>query len=263
MSDITATPEVEEAPPVTPTSIGELEPKMKLKGVVKRLELYGAFIDVGVGVDGLIHISKLGTEHVNRVADVLNEGDEVTVWVDKVDPSRNQLMLTMIEPLAVDWKDLKDGQIYNGTVTRLETFGAFVNIGAEREGLVHISELSHGYINNPSEVVSVGDEVRVEVLGFNRRKRRIDLSVKALLEKPEQEQSNEYAGNVQDYQVEIEEEEEDLEMPNAMEIAFRRAMGDDVPRSERKRKPSKKRRRDREKYRRQQDDLLSRTLQGE
>ena len=101
MSDITATPEVE-TPPVTPTSIGELEPKMKLQGVVKRLELYGAFIDVSVGVDGLIHISKLGTEHVNRVADVLTEGNEVTVWVDKVDPSRNQLMLTMIEPLAVD-----------------------------------------------------------------------------------------------------------------------------------------------------------------
>ena len=129
MSDITATPEVE-TPPVTPTSIGELEPKMKLQGVVKRLELYGAFIDVGVGVDGLIHISKLGTEHVNRVADVLTEGNEVTVWVDKVDPSRNQLMLTMIEPLAVDWKDLKDGQVYTGTVTRLENFGAFVNIGA-------------------------------------------------------------------------------------------------------------------------------------
>lgn len=263
MSDITATPEVEETPPVTPTSIGDLETKMQLKGVVKRLELYGAFIDVGVGVDGLIHISKLGTEHVNRVADVLSEGDEVTVWVEKVDPSRNQLMLTMIEPLAVDWKDLKDGQVYTGTVTRLENFGAFVNIGAEREGLVHISELSHDYINNPSEVVSVGDEVQVEVLGFNRRKRRIDLSVKALLEKPEQEESNEYVGNVQDFQAEIQ-EEEDFEMPNAMEIAFRRAMGDDMPAPRRgKRKQSKKRRRNRERYRRQQDDLLSRTLQGE
>ncbi|PIE82317.1 MAG: hypothetical protein CSA11_01140 [Chloroflexi bacterium] len=261
MSDITATPEVE-TPPVTPTSIGELKPKMQLKGVVKRLELYGAFIDVGIGVDGLIHISKLGTEHVNRVADVLKEGDETTVWVDKVDPSRNQLMLTMIEPLAVDWKDLKDSQIYTGTVTRLENFGAFVNIGAEREGLVHISELSHDYINNPAEVISVGDEVQVQVLGFNRRKRRIDLSVKALLEKPEAEETNEYVGNVQEFQAEIE-AEEDFEMPNAMEIAFRRAMGDDMPMPRRKRKQNKKRRRNREKYRRQQDDLLSRTLQGE
>lgn len=263
MSDLTATPEVEEtAPETAPTNIGDLEPKMKLQGVVKRLELYGAFIDVGIGVDGLIHISKLGTEHVNRVADVLNENDEVAVWVDKVDPSRNQLMLTMIEPLAVDWKDLKDGQVYTGTVTRLENFGAFVDIGAEREGLVHISELSHDYINNPSEVVSVGDEVEVQVLGFNRRKRRIDLSVKALLEKPEQAESNEFTGDVQDFQAEIEEE---YEMPNAMEIAFRRAMGDDapMPRRTRKQGKGKKRRRNREKYRRQQDDLLSRTLQGE
>ena len=127
--------------------------------------------------------------------------------------------------------------------------------------MVHISELSHDYINNPSEVVSIGEEVQVQVLGFNRRKRRIDLSVKALLEKPEQEETNEYVGNVQDFQVEIEDEAEDFEMPNAMEIAFRRAMGDDMPRQQRKQ--GKKRRRNREKYRRQQDDLLSRTLQGE
>ncbi|PID86897.1 MAG: hypothetical protein CSB13_02055, partial [Chloroflexi bacterium] len=144
----------------------------------------------------------------------------------------------------------------------LENFGAFVNIGAEREGLVHISELSHDYINNPAEVISVGDEVQVQVLGFNRRKRRIDLSVKALLEKPEAEETNEYVGNVQEFQAEIE-AEEDFEMPNAMEIAFRRAMGDDMPMPRRKRKQNKKRRRNREKYRRQQDDLLSRTLQGE
>ena len=262
MSDITATPEVETPPTSAPTSLGDLEPKMKLEGVVKRLELYGAFIDVGIGVDGLIHISKLGTEHVNRVADVLNEGDKVTVWVEKVDPSRNQLMLTMIQPLGVHWKDLKDGQIYTGTVTRTENFGAFVNIGAEREGLVHISELSHDYIKSPTDVVNVGDEVQVQVLGFNRRKRRIDLSVKALLDKPESE-TNAYVGSVQDFQVEVEEEEPEFEMPNAMEIAFRRAMGDDAPKADRKRKQSKKRRRNREQYRRQQDDLLSRTLLGD
>ncbi|NHZ72550.1 MAG: S1 RNA-binding domain-containing protein [Aquificales bacterium] len=261
MSDTTATPEVETPPETAPTSIGDLAPKMKLKGVVKRLELYGAFIDVGIDTDGLIHISKLGTEHVNRVADVLNEGDEVTVWVDKVDPSRKQIMLTMIEPLAVDWKDLKDGQVYTGTVTRTENFGVFVNIGAEREGLVHISELSHDYIKSPTEVVNVGDEVQVQVLGFNRRKRRIDLSVKALLDKPEQEKDA-YVGSVKEFQAEVQ-EEPDYEMPNAMEIAFRRAMGDDAPMPTRKRKQSKKRRRNRERYRRQQDDLLSRTLLGD
>src|SRR5690606_15594251 len=110
-----------------------------------------------------------------------------TVWVEKVDPERQQVMLTMVPPLAVDWNELKTDQVYDGKVTRLETFGAFVSIGAEREGLVHISELSHNYVKHPSEVVKVGDDVQVKVLGFNRRKRRIDLSMKALTEKPEME----------------------------------------------------------------------------
>ena len=134
-------------------------------------------------------------EQVNRVSDVLKEGDEVMVWVEKVDPERQQIMLTMVPPLAVDWTDLQTDRPYAGKVTRLENFGAFVNIGAEREGLVHISELSHDYVKHPSEVVKVGDEVEVKVLGFNRRKRRIDLSMKALLEKPVVEQSTSSASS--------------------------------------------------------------------
>jgi ribosomal protein S1 len=260
MSDITTTPEVETPPVTTPTSLNDLKPKMQLQGTVKRLELYGAFIDVGVGADGLIHISKLGKEHVNRVADVLSEGDEVTVWVDKVDADRQQLMLTMIEPLAVEWRDLKEGQVYTGSVTRLENFGAFVDIGADREGLVHISELSHDYINNPSEVVSVGGEVQVQVLGFSRRKRRIDLSVKSLLEKPEAAAPESQYKNVQEV---FEEDEEVDDMPTAMEIALRRAMGDDVPVMSRRRKKQSKRRRSRERNRRQQEELLNRTLMAQ
>ena len=126
-------------PAVTPTSIDDLKPKMKVNGTVKRVDLYGAIIDLGIDATALIHISKLGTEQVNRVSDVLNEGDSIQAWVEKVDPERQQVMLSLVEPLAVDWGDLKEGQTYTGTVTRLENFGAFVSIGAEREGLVHIS----------------------------------------------------------------------------------------------------------------------------
>src|SRR5210317_1737290 len=93
--------ETEVAP--TPTSIEELEPKMQLTGTVTRLELYGAFIDVGVGVNALVHISRLSTGHVNRVSDVLEVGDEVALWIDKVDPEKKQIMVTLIEPLKVDW----------------------------------------------------------------------------------------------------------------------------------------------------------------
>ena len=262
----------------TPTSIAELQPKMQLTGIVKRLELYGAFIDLG-GMSGLIHVSKLGGEQVNRVSDVLKEGDEVTVWVEKVDPERNQVMLTMIPPLAVDWGDLQTDQPYTGTVTRLENFGAFVNIGAEREGLVHISELSHNYVKHPSEVVKVGDEVEVKVLGFNRRKRRIDLSMKALLEKPAVEEQTVYSrpqqGNrpqggsagkqrrrdPRPEEIEVYDDEQE-EVPTAMEIAMRRALGNEAitaVKSE-QRGGRKKGKQAREDQRRVQEDLLKRTL---
>lgn len=248
-----------------PTTLSEIKPKMKLAGTVKRLELYGAFIDVGVDVNALVHISKLGKERVNRVSDVLKVDDEVTVWVEKVNPDAQQIMVTMIEPLAVEWSDLKDGQVYTGRINRLENFGAFIDIGAEREGLVHISELSHGYVKHPSEVHSVGDEVQVQVLGFSKRKRRIDLSIKALLDEPETAVPGQYSGgkgrgrgrkqeSYDDYEI-----EEDEDLPTAMEIALRRAMGDDAPIPVRGK--GRKRRKSKKRMREQQEDILNRTLQ--
>lgn len=241
-----------------PESLSDLKPKMKLTGTVTRLELYGAFIDIGVGLNALIHISQLGKERVNRVADVLSVGDEVTVWVDKVDPQREQVMVTMIEPLAVEWNELEKGQVYSGTVSRLENFGAFIDIGAEREGLVHISELSHDYVKHPSEVVKVGDEVQVQVLGFSKRKRRIDLSMKALMDKPEEAKAPAVRDNGGDRFADYEEEEDEV-MPTAMEIALREAMGEEA--LPRRKKTSRKKRRRSEKSRTRQEEILSRTLQ--
>ncbi len=240
-------------------SFDTLKPKKLLTGVVKRLELYGAFVDVGVGVDALIHISQLGKERVNRVADVLNVGDEISVWVDRIDQERGQFTVTMIEPIAIEWSDLAEGQSYTGKVIRLENFGAFVDIGAAKEGLVHISELSHNYVNHPSEVVKVGDEVAVQVLSFSKRKRRIDLSMKALMEAPEAEAPAAVIEETYDDFDESEEESEEL--PTAMEIALRRALGQDARLArERKQKIEKQGRNRRERLRRQQEDLLSRTL---
>ncbi|MCC6603190.1 MAG: S1 RNA-binding domain-containing protein [Anaerolineae bacterium] len=249
------TMEQEAAPEVKPTSINDLKPKMKLTGTVSRLELYGAFIDLGIGPSALIHISQLGKEHVNRVADVLSVGNEVSVWVDKVDPQRDQVMVTMIAPLDVEWSELDKGQVYTGTVKRLENFGAFIDIGAEREGLVHISELSHNYVKHPSEVLTVGGEVQVQVLGFSKRKRRIDLSIKNLLEKPEAQVSEAAPAQVYEY----EEEEVEDDMPTAMEVALRQAMGDSIPMRPKGGKKKKKQRNS--KNRAQQEDILSRTLQ--
>jgi small subunit ribosomal protein S1 len=238
----------EETAPASPTSINDLKPKMKVTGKVTRLELYGAFIDLGVDVNAILHISKVD-EKVNRISDAFKVGDEVSVWIEDVDPAKGQITVTMLEPLAVEWSDLQEGQVYTGTVTRLEKFGAFVNIGAEKEGLIHVSELSHDFVKHPSEVVKVDDEVEVKVLGFSKRKRRIDLSRKSLLEAPEAEIT---IAEIQ----EIEPEEED-EVPTAMEFALRQAMGQS---NRGKSTKAGRKRQQREKLRSVQDDLLSRTL---
>lgn len=255
----------EQTPVANPQSIQDLKRKMNLTGTVERLELYGAFIDVGFDVTALIHISQLSSDRVNRVTDVLDEGDEVTVWVDKIDVDNNQIMVTMVEPLAVDWNDLKKGQVYTGSVTRLENFGAFVDIGAEREGLVHISELSHDYVKHPSEVAKVGDEVEVQVLGFSKRKRRIDLSMKALMEKPEPKSRGRGGRSSRSQDVDLSQfEDEPEELPTAMELALRKAMGGDSVEDildEEEQATQKKGKRGKGGKKDEQEELLNRTLQ--
>lgn len=234
-----------------PLTLETLHRKARVQGVVKRIELYGAFIDIGVGVDAIIHISSLSNERVNRVSDVLKVGDEVMVWVEKIDPEQKQIIVTMLEPLAVEWADLEEGQVYSGKVTRLESFGAFIDIGAEKEGLAHISELSHDYVKHPSQALKVGDEVQVKVLSFSKRKRRINLSVKALLEPPK--------AQIETYLETFDEsdwEDEEEETPTAMEIALREAMGSNFRggRGGKQRRQSKK-------SRAVQRDIINRTLQ--
>lgn len=234
--------------PITPESLDELEPKMQVKGTVVGLSPYGAYVDIGIGPQAILHSSKLG-KRVSRVSEALSPGDEVTLWVETVDIEREQVTVSMIEPHAVDWNDLEQGQTYLGTVTRLEKFGAFVDIGAEKDGLVHVSELSHDYIKHPSQAVRLGDKIEVKVIGFNKRKRQIDLSHKALLDEPESEKA-------QAEDLDVEEEEE--VMPTAMEIALREAM--EVPPQPSSASQSGKKRPATKGSREEQDDILSRTL---
>jgi predicted RNA-binding protein with RPS1 domain len=229
-----------------PATIDEVVPKMEVKGTVKKIDLYGALVDIGVGRLGLLHISQLSEGHVKNVTDVLNEGDEITVWVQDVDRKKGRINLTMLKPPQVTWKDIEEGGVFKGTVVRVEKFGAFVDIGAERPGLVHVSELAKGYVGDPSDVVSIGDEIDVKVIGVNRRKRQIDLSVRAVDEKARVEA-----------QVEADTDEK---LPTAMELALRRAMessGMQMPP-----RPGKDKRRGK-KTKRQADreDIFARTLQ--
>ena len=162
----------------------EVKPKMHFIGKVVKISLAGAVIDIGQ--PAVIHISQLlptsTAEPIKGVGDVLQVGQEIEVWVRKVKEGR--IELTMIRPLDLEWRELKKGMVVKGKVVRLEKFGAFVEIGAERPGLVHISEMAHGYVRAPSDVVKEDDEIEAEVLEVNRRKKQIKLSMKALLPEP-------------------------------------------------------------------------------
>jgi ribosomal protein S1 len=163
----------------------EVKQKMHFKGKVMKIALAGAVLEIGAGQLAAIHISQLvppTDQPIKRVEDVLQLGQEIDVWVKKI--KDNRIEMTMIKPLDLEWKDIKKGMSVKGSIVRLEKFGAFVEIGAERPGLVHISEMAHGYVKQPSDVVKEGDEIEAQVLDFNRRKKQIKLSMKALLPEP-------------------------------------------------------------------------------
>ncbi len=155
-----------------------LEPKSKLSGKVLKTTLAGALVDVGQNIPGVIHISQLSEDSVNKVEDVVQEGQTVDVWVRRV--KKDRIELTMIKPLALEWKEIEPDMVVKGKVVRLEAYGAFVDIGAERPGMIHVSELAHGYVKTPGEIVKEGDEVEAKVLDVNRKKKQIKLSMKAL-----------------------------------------------------------------------------------
>jgi small subunit ribosomal protein S1 len=194
-----------ESTPNQPRSITELEPKMRLQGVVKETQLYGALVDIGLEYDGMVHISQLAPTRTNRVSDVVQPGDNVTVWVTKVDAEKGRIALTMVEPPDKEWGELAQGQIHTGTVTRLENYGVFVDIGAERAGLLHVREMASGYVGHPSEIAKVGDKIEVRILEIDKRKKRIDLTLMGINE------------------IEEDENEEAEPMMTAMEIALQRA----------------------------------------
>ena len=219
-----------------------LEPGIKTEGKVVRLEKFGAFVDIGAQTDGLVHISEMSTSRVAKPSDVVSEGDVIEVWVKEADRKSRRISLTMVEPPEVDIRTLKPDTVLTGKVVRLESFGAFVDIGAGRDGMIHVTQMGRGYVGSPSEIVSVGDEVEVRVLEVDPRRGRISLSMKDL-------PSDEF---------EFEEEEEEL--PSLMALALQVAMeeqGLELPtdRDSGRRRRKSKRRRD---YR--QDDIIARTL---
>ena len=201
------------------SDIKDLKRKMTFTGTVVKTTLAGAVVDIGLEVPGVVHISQLQLEPVNRVEDVVQNGEQVQVWVRRVFPKKNRVELTMIEPVGLDWREISKDMVLKGKVTRLEKFGAFVDVGAERPGLVHISEMTHDYIKSPNEVLSEGEEIEVKVLSVNPKRKQIKLSMKALLDPPEK-----IMREIQKPSKPAEPAEKEEPVPTAMEMALREAM---------------------------------------
>jgi small subunit ribosomal protein S1 len=171
----------EERKEVREQILGRLQPGMVVEGKISNIVDFGAFVDLE-GIDGLIHISELSWSHVNHPSEVLSVGETVRVKVLDIDRERQRISLGLKQTQEDPWRKVLDeyrqGEVLEGKVTKVVAFGAFVEIIPGVEGLVHISELAEHHVENPSEVVSPGDQVWVRILEIDESRRRISLSVK-------------------------------------------------------------------------------------
>ncbi|MCY4062744.1 MAG: S1 RNA-binding domain-containing protein [Chloroflexi bacterium] len=221
--------------------MGRLKVGAEVKGRVRHLGIYGALVDIGSGQDALLHISQLAQNEKRQFEDVAQPGSEITAFVYKTRQD-GYVALTMEKPPPVPWATIRQGKAYTGQVIRVEDFGVFVDFGAERPGMVHVSEMSDDYVRAPSDVAAVGQEVRVRVLKKNGRSRQIDLTMKSEPEKTA-----------------IHDDEDDTEdVPTAMAQAFQRAMRSE-PVAEAQ---SNHQQNDRANHRDKQEEILARTLRG-
>ena len=156
------------------------------EGIVKKILKVGAIVDIG-GITGLVHINDLAWERVKRVEDVVNVGDKVTVFVGNIDAENERVSLILKdvekEPWKVNGDNVKVGEVLEGTVANLVNFGAFVEIFNGIEGLVHLNEITDENIAKPSDVLTVGQKVKVKVLDVNKNDRKISLSIKDAVER--------------------------------------------------------------------------------
>jgi small subunit ribosomal protein S1 len=168
--------------------LDDLEPGKVVEGTISNIVDFGAFVDLD-GIDGLIHISELSWSHVNHPSEVLNVGEKVDVKVLEIDRDRQRISLGLKQTQADPWQSVIEtyqiNDIVPGKVTKVVTFGAFVEIHAGVEGLVHISELADHHVENPREVVNQGDELEVRIIEIDADRRRLSLSLKRVTPAPD------------------------------------------------------------------------------
>ncbi|TWT88841.1 30S ribosomal protein S1 [Pseudobythopirellula maris] len=170
--------------------LAELAPGQMREGIVRSLRDFGAFVDLG-GVDGLVHVSKLSWERVGHPKEVLTEGQTIKVKVEKVDPETGKIALSYREAAENPWDKAEQnypvGDVAKGKVSKIMEFGAFVRLEPGIEGMIHISELTHGRVGRVNDAVSEGQDVEAKILSVDRNKQRIALSLKALTAAPARE----------------------------------------------------------------------------
>lgn len=171
------------------------------EGVVQRLTDFGAFVDLG-GVDGLIHISDLSWNRIKHPSEVVTEGQKVNVKVLAFDREKNRISLglkqTMEEPWIAFSKNVNIGDIVEGTVVNLLDFGAFVRLKEGVDGLLHVSQISKDHVNKPSDVLSIGDKIKVKVIDINGDEKKISLSLKEAKEAEEKENEASQLNNLKE-----------------------------------------------------------------
>lgn len=177
--------------------LDELEPGQVVEGTISNIVDFGAFVDLE-GIDGLIHISELSWSHVNHPSEVLQIGEKVEVKVLDIDRDRQRISLGLKQTQADPWQSVIDAydveDVVEGKVTKVVTFGAFVEIHPGVEGLVHISELATHHVENPREVVSQGDALAVRIIEIDAERRRLSLSLKRVADGDTVERRLEWPG---------------------------------------------------------------------
>lgn len=168
--------------------IESLTQGQEIEGTVQRLVKFGIFVEIAPGVEGLVHISQIAWNHVEKPSDVVSEGQKVKVKILRTDPINGKINLSMKAVQPSPWDQvvgrIKKGDILTGKVKRLLDFGAFVEVASGVEGLVHISQIAHRRIATPHEILKEGQSIQVKVLDFNPAEKRISLSIKETEEAP-------------------------------------------------------------------------------
>ncbi|MEZ4269835.1 MAG: S1 RNA-binding domain-containing protein [Myxococcota bacterium] len=174
----------------------KLEPGARMKGVVRSIQKFGVFVDLG-GVDGLVPMSELAWSRIDDAHEVVKLGQQVEVVVLEVEEARDRIALSIRRAGGDPFEDaaagLQVGAVVEGPVVRLTSFGAFVQIAPNVDGMVHVSDLAHHHVKSPREILAVGDTVKVRVLSVDLEQRRVALSLKALADDPWESVAARYA----------------------------------------------------------------------